>query len=68
MEGIILGDKGYISSTVLKKLIKQNFLLVTKRRKNMKQVPITKDIQTSFKQKMSCRNIFWSTKRSFSIG
>ena len=48
MEEIILGDKGYISSTVLKKLIKQNLLLVTKRCKNMKQVLKTKDIHDIF--------------------
>jgi hypothetical protein len=67
MEGVIVGDKGYISSTVSKELIKQNLLLVTKRRKNMKQIPITKDILDLLNKRCRIETVFGQLKDHFQL-
>jgi hypothetical protein len=65
MSGVIVGDKGYICPTIAKKLLEQNLLLVTKRRKNMKQVPVSSEITKLLGKRSLVETLFGQLKDHF---
>ena len=65
--GWLVGDKGYISSKVSRKLSQQGLNLLVKSRKNMKKLPVTKWQNFLFSQRERIEGIFSMLKLRFNM-
>ncbi len=65
--GYLIGDKGYLSKKKSKELSKHGIQLITKPRKNMKQVPVSNKILSFFKKRQLVETVFSSLKHNLNM-
>lgn len=65
--GFLIGDKGYVCKRVASNLAQDGLVLVTKPRKNMKKLPVTKDVLHMLLRREIIENIFSRLKLQFNM-
>jgi hypothetical protein len=65
--GHLFGDKGYISAKKTKELLEQQLRLVTRPRKNMKQLPVETDVALLISIRQRVETVFGQLKDNFML-
>ena len=65
--GYLIGDKGYLSKKKSKELSQYGVQLITKPRKNMKQIPVSKEVLSFLKKRQLVETVFSSLKHSLNM-
>jgi hypothetical protein len=67
ISGYLIGDKGYIGKAKKDELIKKNIKLITRQRKNMKQLPATFSMLKKVRSRQRVETVFSQLKGHFNL-
>jgi len=65
LKGFLIGDKGYISSKKTELFLRNGLHLITRPRKNMKKIPVTKKVLSLLSKRQLVETVFGQLKDNF---